>query len=199
MLCGINILCFAAGVLLPYEQRVLSRCIMHSDKSVKVGIPAPVNAVIDVIELCYLVVGYLSYEDVIENIATSTICNAHILVLIGSGIGFFEKFGVIKKRLAKPLFRHSKISAFSNESVRSRHFDVLVRPVLSRLWRVERLELICSLAASYNRLFYRSHSFFTAELVKLLKPHDADIAKRRLDRLYLVRVISTTKVYFLPC
>lgn len=54
MLCGINILCFVAGVLLPYEQRVLSRGIMHSDKSVKVGIPAPVNAVIDVIELCYL-------------------------------------------------------------------------------------------------------------------------------------------------
>ena len=172
---------------------------MHSDKSAKVGIPAPVNAVIDVIELRYLVVGYLSYEDVIENIATSTVCNAHILVLIGSGIGFFEKFGVIKKRLAKPLFRHSKISAFGNESVRSRHFDVLVCPVLSRLRRVERLELICSLAASYNRLFYRSHSFFTAKLVKLLKPHDADIAKRWLDRFYLVRVISTTKVYFLPC
>ena len=168
---------------------------MHSDKSVKVGIPAPVNAVIDVIELCYLVVGYLSYEDVVEDIATCAVCNAHILVLIGSGIGFFEKFGVIKKRL----FRHSKISAFGNESVRSRHFDVLIRPVLSRLRRVERLELICSLAASYNRLFYRSHSFFTAELVKLLKPHDADIAKRRLDRLYLVRVIGTTKVYFLPC
>ena len=70
MLCGINILCFVAGVLLPYEQRVLSRSVMHSDKSVKVGIPAPVNAVIDVIELCYLVVGYLSYEDVVEDIAT---------------------------------------------------------------------------------------------------------------------------------
>ena len=102
---------------------------MHSDESVKVWIPAPV--VIDVIELCYLDVGNLSYEDVIENIAARTICNAHIFVLIGSGIGFFEKCGVIKKRLAKPLFRHSKISAFGNESVRSRHFDVLIRPVLS--------------------------------------------------------------------
>ena len=86
---------------------MLSRGIMHSDKSVKVGIPAPVNAVIDVIELCYLAVGNLSYEDVIENISARAVCNAHILVLIGSGIGFFEKFSVIKERLAKPLFRHS--------------------------------------------------------------------------------------------
>ena len=107
MLCGINVLCFVAGVLLPYEQRVLSRSVMHPDKSVKVGIPAPVNAIIDVIELRYLVVGYLSYEDVIENIAACAVCNAHILVLIGSGIGFFEKFCIIKKRFAKPLFRHS--------------------------------------------------------------------------------------------
>ena len=80
---------------------------MQPDKSKGVRIPAPVNAVIDVIKLRYLAVGYLSYEDVIKNIATRTVCNAHILVLIGSGIGFFEKFGVIKKRLAKPLFRHS--------------------------------------------------------------------------------------------
>ena len=48
---------------------------MHSDKSEKVGIPAPVNAVVDIIELRYLAVGYLSYEDVIEKVKIVTIAD----------------------------------------------------------------------------------------------------------------------------
>ena len=108
---------------------------------VGVGIPAPVDALVDVIERCDFGIGDFAQLKVAEHLAARARGDAQILMLIGSGIGLPQQFRVIKEHLTEPFRRHGQIGAGMYQPIRTLYERLLIHKVVQGDGRVERQKI----------------------------------------------------------
>ena len=182
------------AVLVNQIQHTARRIVVHTHKAKRIGIPAPVDAVVDAVKGGDLVVGDGAGLNIFKHIAARAGCLAEILVPVCGRVCLAQVLRLIEKRLPEPCARHVQIAAVMCQTGSLRRKNVFIRPVGRADRRVEGLKHKKDITAAHNRLLDAADFARTVKLVKLLKPHDTDVAERRLDRFDFARVVGAAEV-----
>ena len=162
---------------------------IHSETEVKTEVKA--------VKIPNEFIAHPHVADVLKHSPTRACDLAEVLMLIGAFILLLEPFRIIKEPFAEPFPRHAEIGGVMHEPVGILKELFLIHPVVLTFGRVEGAELPVFRTAAQERLIEVADFLHAAELVKLLEPHNADVAKRQLDGLDLLRIVNAEKEDFL--